>query len=73
MQPYRSTSGKKFGATGIEIGEDRIIIEFDGPRYLYTYASCGQTHVETMKRLARASQGLSTYVTQNRPQYERKW
>lgn len=73
MKPYRSNSGKKSGATGFEIAADRIVIEFSGPCYLYTYASCGKTHVETMKRLALASRGLSTYVTQNRPSYESKW
>lgn len=73
MEPYTSKSGKKSGATGFETGADRIVIEFGGPCYLYTYASCGKTHVETMKRLALASGGLSTYVTQNRPPYESKW
>ncbi len=73
MEPYSSNSGKESGATGFEVGDDYIIIQFEKPCYKYTYSSCGRTHVEAMKRLAQGSRGLSTYVTQNRPPFESKW
>ena len=70
---FQGVLTKTSGATGFEVGDDYIIIEFGSPCYKYTYSSCGRTHVETMKRLAIASTGLSTYVTQNKPPYESKW
>lgn len=73
MERYRSNSGKASGARGFEIGEDFIIVAFLGGTYKYTYGSCGQQHVEAMKRHARASRGLSTYVAQQDPRYSRKW
>jgi len=73
MERYRSNSGKPSGATGFEMGDDFIAVAFGARSYEYTYASCGQVHIEAMKRHARASRGLSTYIAQKDPRYARKW
>jgi hypothetical protein len=74
MKPYRSHSGKPFGATGYEAGSNYIIVQFqNGARYKYTYASCGRAAVAHMKQLAQQQRGLSTYVAQHAPGYEEKW
>lgn len=63
MQRYGNQSGKS-GVRAYEIGERAIAVEFEGgDTYLYTYASAGRQRVETMKRLAKAGQGLSTYIS----------
>jgi hypothetical protein len=70
MTPYKSRSGKKSGVAGYRIGADYIIVQFtNGTVYKYSYKSCGQTTTETMKQLARASLGLSTFISQNDPAY----
>lgn len=74
MQPYRSRSGKPFGATAYETGDDFIVVQFqDDTCYKYSYRSCGRVHVERMKKLALQQEGLSTYISQHDPLYERKW
>lgn len=72
MEPYSSTSGKKSGVTGYEIGDDFIIVQFYGGQYKYSYRSCGVNATKTMKGLAFASNGLSTFIAQNKPDYEWK-
>lgn len=48
----------KYGADWIEVefrrGADRL--------YRYTYVSAGSIHVEEMKRLADAGEGLNSYI-----------
>jgi hypothetical protein len=74
MQPYNSISGKSSGVTGYEIGIDFISLQFiNGESYVYSYASAGKANIETMKSLALANKGLSTYISQNKPGYERKY
>jgi len=72
MTPYSSTSGKRSGVSAYEIDDNFIIIQFYGGQYKYSYSSCGQSATETMKRLALASNGLSTFIAQNKPDYEWK-
>ncbi|WP_276131898.1 hypothetical protein [Polluticoccus soli] len=73
MENYYNVSpatGKPSGVRGYEYGDDFIVIYFtSGARYTYTYGSCGNGHVETMKRLADAQSGLNTYVTRHKPPY----
>lgn len=73
MKKYSSRSaatGLSSGVKAYETGPDYIRILFrNGQRYLYTYGSCGRHHVESMKALARAQKGLSTYVSQHHPAY----
>jgi hypothetical protein len=64
MQPYQRLAGDT-GVTAFLIHPRSIEIEFvDGSIYTYTYASAGKTHVDNMKLLAEAGQGLSTYISQ---------
>lgn len=72
MTSYTSTSGKKSGVSAYEIGDNYIIVQFYSAKYKYSYNSCGQTATDSMKSLALASSGLSTYIAQNRPNYEWK-
>lgn len=63
MQRYANKSGNS-GVRAYETGEQGIAIEFEGgDTYLYTYGSAGRLRVETMKRLAKAGKGLSTYIS----------
>jgi hypothetical protein len=72
MKPYLSRSGKKSGVIAYETGADYIVVEFAASRYKYSYSSCGREAVETMKKLALASKGLSSFISRNDPAYEQK-
>lgn len=54
------------GVSNFEILPDGVILEFtDGEcRYLYNAEKPGLVHVNEMKRLALAGDGLTTYVNQ---------
>ena len=73
MTPYKNLEGSS-GVAGYGIGRDYIDVEFtSGDIYRYTSASAGRTHLATMKKLARAGQGLSTFISQTvREGYETK-
>jgi hypothetical protein len=65
MKRYGNLSGNS-GVMSYEDGADFIKVRFiDGAVYLYTCASTGRRHVETMKRLAHAGAGLSTYISRH--------
>ena len=69
---YSSKSGKSSGVTGYELREDAITVEFNHTEYyVYSYKSAGKRAVEAMKKLALASAGLSTYISREKPGYER--
>jgi len=54
------------GVVGYEIGADFIRVQFsDGAIYLYTASSTGLGDVETMKQLARAGEGLNSFIKRN--------
>ena len=72
MVPYNSKSGKDSGVTAYEIKDEYIIVQFNSIRYRYSYKSCGAEAVETMKELARASKGLSTFIARRQPAYDEK-
>lgn len=68
MAHYSSKSGKKSGIIAYEIGDDFITVIFEGfKKYKYSHSSAGKSAVNAMKRLAVASQGLSTYIAQHKP------
>lgn len=73
MERYTNIGGDS-SVRAFECATDSIIVEFsDGSAYLYTHASCGQNHCEQMKRLARAGDGLNSYIMRNvRRGYARK-
>ncbi len=65
MQRYQRLSGDS-GVLAYTVRADAIDVKFvDGKVYTYTYASTGRERVEQMKRLARAGQGLATYISQH--------
>ena len=78
MERYRNLGGNS-GVVAFEIGEHLIVIEFaprSGSRerfYRYTTRSAGAEHLREMQRLARAGQGLATYISQSNPDYESRW
>jgi hypothetical protein len=55
------------GVTHFEIGGDHIRVWFSkAPKpYLYSYASAGQQHIESMKRLAELGDGLNAYINKH--------
>jgi hypothetical protein len=65
MIPYKNLSHKS-GVAAYQIRKDAILIRFisDGT-YLYNYERPGKKHVEKMKKLAEAGEGLSTYISQH--------
>ncbi len=73
MQRYKDLGGDS-GVVAFELGEQFIVIEFrDGSRYRYTAASTGAADIAAMRRLARAGEGLCTFISQHvRGRYERK-
>jgi hypothetical protein len=74
MIPYKNKDGKESGVIGYEFGRDSITVFFKtGERYLYTYSSAGEEAIVKMRQYAYAQKGLSTYISQNKPPYERKW
>ena len=55
------------GVRNFEILPDGIILEFTDrkSRYLYNSRKPGRMHLQNMKRLALAGDGLTTYVNQH--------
>lgn len=65
MQRYRNWSGTS-GIRSYETGPDFIRVEWkEGEPYLYTYASIGKEHIETMKRLAKNGSHLNAYINRH--------
>jgi hypothetical protein len=74
MVKYSSKSGKGSGVTGFKISKDSITVEFNHTEYYtYSYKSAGRLAVAMMKRLALSSRGLSTYISREKPAYERMY
>ncbi len=65
MERYRNLNNRA-GVVAYDEGDYGIVLQFfDGSTYLYTLASAGREHIETMKNLARQGYGLTAYVKQN--------
>ena len=63
MEQYANLGGDS-NVVAFEIGQGSITIQFkDGAVYLYTNQSAGVAHVAEMQRLARAGQGLNSYIS----------
>ena len=61
MERYMDINGDS-GIYGYEIGTDYIKVQFkDGS----IYSSAGQSHVETMKILAKSGDGLNSYINKH--------
>lgn len=67
MISYKSLSGKPSGVIAYEIGDDFIEVKFHTPKlYRYTVRINNAEVIEHMKQLALESQGLSTFIAQNK-------
>lgn len=74
---------KKLGGnSGIEayrIEAGGIVVLFKTPTktgecyYYYSVNSVGSSAVATMSSLAQAGQGLNSFISRNRPDYEDRW
>lgn len=65
MEKYANLSGSS-SVVGHEIGDDYIEVYFRGNwAYLYTIGSVGASHLATMKSLANAGRGLSSFISRN--------
>jgi hypothetical protein len=71
MHRYKSPSGNS-GVLRYDTGRDWIKVEFKDATYTYTYKSAGQSHINKMKKLAAAGEGLSTYIARHQPPYSAK-
>lgn len=70
MLPYRDLSGGQ-AVVGYTRGPRSLRVTYaNGQSYLYSWDSAGQEHVEAMKQLAIAGQGLTRYIREQRPAYE---
>ena len=62
MERYKNL-GSNSNVVAYEIGEGEITVQFgDGSVYLYTNQSAGVASINEMHRLARAGQGLNSYI-----------
>jgi hypothetical protein len=62
MEQYKNLGGDS-GVTAFEIGDGSITVYFnDGSQYLYTNQSAGPGNITEMQRLARAGQGLNSFI-----------
>lgn len=66
MKRYADINGDS-GVVAYEIDDGSITVQFEGTIQLYTYsyASAGQSHIETMKKLAAQGDGLNAYINNN--------
>jgi hypothetical protein len=65
MQRYANRSGDS-GVAAYEIGRGWITVEFnEGATYLYNAHEPGPAAVAEMQRLAKAGQGLSSYISRD--------
>lgn len=74
MERYKDLDGDS-GVVAFEIGEGSITVQFStGMKYLYTVRSAGAVHIANMQRLARAGDGLNSYIKRlANKAYEAKW
>ncbi len=63
MKRYRNLDGQS-GVVAYAITGDAIAVKFQGgDTYDYTHVKPGRRHVDNMKLLAEAGQGLATYIS----------
>lgn len=65
MEPY-GNGDHVSGVAAFSAGRSHIDVRFrNGSVYRYTAASVGRDNLDRMVRLARAGQGLSTFISQH--------
>ena len=63
MEHYKNLGGDS-GVVAYEIGQGSITVQFkDGSVYLYTNQSAGAASIAEMQRLAKAGQGLNSFIS----------
>lgn len=63
MEEYQNLSGTS-GVAAFFITRNAIAVKFvNGDTYLYTGQSAGRDNIRTMKMLARAGKGLSSFIS----------
>ena len=74
MERYRNLGGDS-GVTAYELGTNSIVVQFkDGWKYEYAGQSAGTAAITTLHRLAKAGQGLNSFIsTTVRKSYSRKF
>ena len=72
MKRYGNLSGNS-GVLAYDERPGRILVRFrNGELYHYTERTAGARAVAEMQRLARAGKGLSTFIAQEKPGFERE-
>jgi len=62
MEHYKNLGGDS-GVVAYEIGPGSITVQFkDGSAYFYTDQSAGAASIAEMQRLAKAGQGLNSFI-----------
>lgn len=62
MERYKNSGGNS-NVSSYKIGDGEIVVQFgDGSMYLYTNQSTGSINIDKMHDLARAGQGLNSYI-----------
>jgi hypothetical protein len=62
MERYKNLGGDS-GVSAFEIGDGSITVLFnDGSEYLYTNQSAGSSNIAEMQQLAKAGQGLNSFI-----------
>jgi hypothetical protein len=69
MKSIYSDHGGSSGITHFTVMPDAVAVYFGPKRYVYSHASAGKEHVDTMKRLAAAGSGLASYIAAYQPQH----
>jgi archaellin len=66
MQRY-SDINRNSGVMGFDINDTSITVYFKGTAkpYVYSYRKAGRHHVDQMKYLAMAGDGLNEYINEN--------
>ena len=66
MEKYADINNDS-GVIGFEIAPASITVWFDGAikSYTFSYSAAGMAHVEKMKQLALAGDGLNAYINDN--------
>jgi len=74
LKQYKTKKDPRNAIQYYKTGEDFIIVEFSGIEYKYKYSirSCGQNHINEMKKCAEKGKGLATYIFVHNPPFEEK-
>ncbi|MDH2916059.1 MAG: hypothetical protein PXX77_04195 [Gallionella sp.] len=72
MKAYKDINGDS-GIAAYDYGDDWIKVQFKGgDTYEYRASNVGQSHINTMKGLADAGDGLNSYIMRN-PTVKNGW